>query len=85
MTPQELAESATKAMKQALKTVIADHKRLDLPLVVWQNGRIKRIKPWVKRKPRFVCDCKEPQKEIRLPSFGWVCSCGGVIGGFKSG
>jgi hypothetical protein len=38
-----IMDKAEAAMKKAVKKVIAEHKKLGLPLAVWENGRVKKI------------------------------------------
>ena len=39
----ELALKAEKALKEAVRETILDHKRTGDPLVVWRNGRVARV------------------------------------------
>jgi len=39
-----LQEKAEEAMKKAVEKVIEEHKKSGLPLVVWEKGRVKKIK-----------------------------------------
>jgi hypothetical protein len=41
--PLSLTEKATRAMKQANAKVIAEHRRQNRPLAVWQNGKVAWI------------------------------------------
>lgn len=43
---KELRANVEKALKSMMKKVIKDHKTLDLPLIIWEDGKIRRIKPW---------------------------------------
>lgn len=36
-------DKAELAMKQAVKKVIAQHKKEGLPLVIWGNGKVKKV------------------------------------------
>lgn len=38
-----ILDKAEAAMKEAVKKVIAQHKKDGLPLAVWENGRVKRV------------------------------------------
>lgn len=38
-----ILDKAEAAMKKAIKKVVADHKRSGRPLVVWENGRVKKV------------------------------------------
>jgi len=38
-----ILDKAEVAMKEAVKKVVAEHKRLGLPLAVWENGRVKKF------------------------------------------
>jgi hypothetical protein len=38
-----LREEALQALRDAIGKVIADHKRLGLPLVIWRDGRVVEI------------------------------------------
>jgi hypothetical protein len=49
-TPEELArmswhERATWAFEEAVGKVIAEHKRLGLPLAIWRDGQVVHISP----------------------------------------
>jgi hypothetical protein len=44
-TPPELGQRALKSFRRAVRQVRAEHKRLGLPLVVWKDGRVQKIKP----------------------------------------
>ncbi|MFC1595859.1 hypothetical protein ACFL4D_01070 [Candidatus Margulisiibacteriota bacterium] len=45
MKKEELSilDKAEAAMKKAVKKVVAQHKKDGRPLVVWQNGKVKKI------------------------------------------
>jgi hypothetical protein len=38
-----LREEALQALREAVADVIAEHKRLGLPLVVWRDGKVAHI------------------------------------------
>ena len=38
-----LSQKAEKALKEAVRNVIKDHKRTGDPLLVWQNGKVVKI------------------------------------------
>ncbi len=38
-------QKALKSFRRAVRQVRAEHKRLGLPLVVWKDGRVQKIKP----------------------------------------
>jgi hypothetical protein len=40
-----LSQKAEKALKEAVRNVIKDHKRTGDPLLVWQNGKVVKISP----------------------------------------
>lgn len=40
-----LTSKATAAMQDALDRLIADHRRRQMPLAVWQDGKVVRILP----------------------------------------
>ena len=40
-----LREEALQALREAVADVIAEHKRLGLPLVIWRDGRVVEISP----------------------------------------
>jgi hypothetical protein len=49
-SPEEIArmpwhERALRAMQEAVAGVIAEHKRLGLPLAVWRDGKVVHISP----------------------------------------
>ena len=39
----QLNQKASQAMRQAVKKVIANHRRSGEPLIVWKNGKIVKI------------------------------------------
>jgi hypothetical protein len=43
MTKKILQEKAFKALREAIREVIEEHKRNKRPLVVWRNGKIVKI------------------------------------------
>ena len=43
--PPVLMQKALKSFRRAVRQVRAEHKRLGLPLVVWKDGRVQKIKP----------------------------------------
>lgn len=40
-----LTQKAEKALKEAVRNVIKDHKRTGDPLLIWQNGKVVKISP----------------------------------------
>ena len=38
-----ILDKAEAAMKEAIKKVVAQHKKDGRPLVVWENGKVKKI------------------------------------------
>ena len=49
-SPEEIArmpwhERALRALEEAVADVIAEHKRLGLPLVIWRDGKVVHISP----------------------------------------
>lgn len=40
-----LREEALQALREAVGDVIAEHKRLGIPLVVWREGKVVEISP----------------------------------------
>jgi hypothetical protein len=40
-----LREEALQALREAVADVIAEHKRLGMPLVVWRDGKVVEISP----------------------------------------
>ena len=38
-----ILDKAEAAMKKAIKKVVAQHKKDGRPLVVWENGKVKKI------------------------------------------
>lgn len=40
-----LQDKAEVALKQAVKEVVARHKKTGRPLAVWENGKVMRISP----------------------------------------
>jgi hypothetical protein len=40
-----LQEEALRAMREAVADVIAEHKRLGMPLIIWRDGKIVEISP----------------------------------------
>lgn len=45
MKDQTLTEKAMAAMEGAIRKVVADHKRRNRPLAVWQDGKVVMLKP----------------------------------------
>ena len=43
MTKKTLQEKAFKALKEAVREVVEDHKRSGRPLSVWRNGKVVKI------------------------------------------
>ena len=43
MTKKRLQEKAFKALKEAVREVVEEHKRSGRPLVVWRNGKATKI------------------------------------------
>ena len=39
----DILDKAELAMKKAIRKVIAQHKKEGRPLVVWRNGRVKKV------------------------------------------
>lgn len=39
----KLHKTAPKAMREAVKGVVLEHKRNDLPLAIWKNGKVVNI------------------------------------------
>jgi len=42
--PSELSDIALKSFRRAVRAVRAENRKLGLPLVVWKNGRVCKIK-----------------------------------------
>jgi hypothetical protein len=40
-----LSQKAEKALKEAIRNLVKDHKRTGYPLLVWQNGKVAKISP----------------------------------------
>ena len=40
-----ILDKAEAAMKEAIKKVVAQHKKDGRPLAVWKNGRVEKIVP----------------------------------------
>ncbi len=40
-----LREEALQALRDAVATVIAEHKRFGIPLVIWRDGKVVEISP----------------------------------------
>ena len=38
-----LQDKAILALKEAVKGVVARHKKTGRPLIIWENGKVKRI------------------------------------------
>ena len=43
MTKKALQDKAFKALKEAVRGVVEEHKRSGRPLSVWRNGRVVKI------------------------------------------
>ena len=41
-----LQDKAFVALKKAVRQVVERHKKMGLPLAVWQNGKVVRISPY---------------------------------------
>ena len=39
----KLHAGATKALKEAVRGVIEDHKRTGRPLIIWRNGKVTKV------------------------------------------
>ena len=39
----KLHAGATKALKEAVRGVIEDHKRTGRPLIIWRNGKVAKV------------------------------------------
>ena len=42
--PPESVQIALKSFRRAVRKVRAEHKRLGMPLVVWKDGRVQKVK-----------------------------------------
>ena len=40
-----LQKKAEKALKEAVRRVVKEHRRTGEPLVIWQNGKVKLVPP----------------------------------------
>ncbi len=40
-----LREEALQALRDAARKVVAEHKRLGIPLVIWRDGKVVEISP----------------------------------------
>jgi len=40
-----LREEALQALRDAVGTVIAEHKRFGIPLIIWRDGKVVEISP----------------------------------------
>jgi len=45
MKEQTLTQKAVAAMESAIRKVVADHKRRNRPLAVWQDGKVVMLPP----------------------------------------
>ena len=43
MSDSKLHAGAKKAIKEAVRGVLEDHKRTGRPVVIWRNGRIAKV------------------------------------------
>jgi predicted ABC-type ATPase len=43
--PDELGQMALRSFRRAVRAVRAENRKLGLPLVVWKDGRVQKIKP----------------------------------------
>ena len=39
----KLHSGATKALKEAVRGVIEDHKRTGRPVIIWRNGKVTKV------------------------------------------
>lgn len=44
-TQRTLHQQALKAMKEAVAQVIEEHRERNLPLALWENGKVKMVLP----------------------------------------
>ena len=42
---QSLGTLAIRALRQAVKGAVEEHRRLGIPLIVWRNGKVVRLSP----------------------------------------
>ena len=40
---QKIHQQAEKAMKEAVQKVVLEHKRLNMPLSIWKDGKVVRV------------------------------------------
>lgn len=40
-----LSQKAEKALKEAVRKVVEDHKRTGDPLLIWRNGKVVKVSP----------------------------------------
>ena len=45
MKTQKIHDNAQRALKQAIKEVVNNHKKAHRPLAIWQNGKVVSILP----------------------------------------
>ena len=45
MTKKTLQAKAFKALKEAVREVVEEHRRTGRPLAVWQNGKVVKLAP----------------------------------------
>jgi len=43
MTKKSLQDKAFKALKEAVRGVVIEHKRTGRPLAIWQNGKVVMV------------------------------------------
>ncbi|MBN1114071.1 MAG: hypothetical protein JXA66_01895 [Oligoflexia bacterium] len=39
-----LEDKAEQAMKQAIRKLVKEHKKSGLPLIIWENGKVVKVK-----------------------------------------
>jgi hypothetical protein len=50
-----LRDQALKAMKEAVTQVIEEHRQRNLPLVIWDHGKVRMVPP--EKKFKIACAC----------------------------
>ncbi len=53
-TQRTMHRQALNAMQEAVAQVIEDHRRLNLPLALWENGKVKMVPARQLRKRKIV-------------------------------
>jgi hypothetical protein len=60
-----LADKALRAFRDAFRGVVLDHRERNLPLHIWQDGKVVAVSPFKVRLPRMSKEKREAIAEGR--------------------